>query len=641
MEFEQFKAKVLNKSLTIGDAFDHILAKKLTDSKRTEISGVYKGLIGEGIDLNQPYFDVYDKQPFVKALSVDSQSGIHRFKEFGSFETEFGDALRKAGRNEGYDRITDYGRKKGIGTVEFGYEARQLRGKEPMRGVIFSRDFDKIFNKALELDLIDQETKDYMIYEKYTGQRVETNVGKNGLKLNELSVTRTPDGEMLVNISEKTSGKKTRPAVSYKGAFAEFLAYKKEQGLDRAKLLNKDPSQVDLFNTTKGKMDKAWNTYIRPDLEKNFSDALPLDKATGKGKATPKVLRKILARQLVEEFKYPRDLVKSWMGHAGAGVNASGDILEESYTGAVTDERVGQISDNLSKTEGYNLQKQNVNQLFVERNTNITSLKSGKAYQTFSAPFTFETKDKVVKPKRNLTEGEIKLISAGAEQQAVKKELKTEEFKKQLDEKRLERATLAQQVKDLKKPPIEETPKPVTMEEWVESITEEDKTNAKKSGIDLDKLAKSLKGKGPILSGIATAIIAPSLYEQALGANVKALEEERLKEFGDESDPSFRAKVSQAIGPKVSAGLETAAKVLDPGIELATDVVDTAGAYVARAREVGLPQASSEFGLARDQGFVREQNIQRRQRLADRVKRNTSVTPPEDQGFINQNQMGE
>ena len=32
---------------------------------------------------------------------------------------------------------------------------------------------------------------------------------------------------------------------------------------------------------------------------------------------------------------------------------------------------------------------------------------------------------------------------------------------------------------------------------------------------------------------------------------------------------------------------------------------------------IGLPQAPSEFGLARDQGFVREQNIQRRQRLAD------------------------
>jgi hypothetical protein len=169
-------------------------------------------------------------------------------------------------------------------------------------------------------------------------------------------------------------------------------------------------------------------------------------------------------------------------------------------------------------------------------------------------------------------------------------------------------------------------------------------TSAKKeaSGLKdkITKAGKTLKGKGPILSGIATAIIAPSLYEQALGANVKALEEERLKEFGDESDPSFRARVSGAIGPKFAAGLETAAQLVDPGIELATDVVDTAGAYVARARETGLPQASSEFGLARDQGFVREQNIQRRQRLADRVERNRSDIPPEDQGFINQNQIG-
>mgnify|MGYP003142785358 FL=1 len=594
MEFEQFKTKVLNKSLTVGDAFDHILAKKLTDSKRSEISGVYKGLIGEGIDLNQPYFDVYDKQPFVKALSVDSQSGVHRFKEFGSFETEFGDALRKAGRNEGYDRITDYGKKKGIGTVEFGYEARQLRGKEPMRGVIFSRDFDKIFNKALELDLIDQETKDYMVYEKYTGQRVETNVGKDGLKLNELSVTRTPDGEMLVNIAEKTSGNKTRPAISYKGAFAEFLAYKKEQGLDRAKLLNKDPSQVDLFNTTKGKMDKAWNTYIRPDLEKNFSDALPLDKATGKGKATPKVLRKILARQLVEEFKYPRDLVKSWMGHAGAGVNASGDILEESYTGAVTDERVGQISDNLSKTEGYNLQKQNVNQLFVQRNTNITSLKSGRAYQTFSAPFTFETKDKVVKPKRNLTEGETKLISATAEQQAVKEQLVTEKFKKQLDEKRLERATLAQQVKDLKKPPIEETPKPVTMEEWVESITEEDKANAKKSGIDLNALVKKLKGP----AAVAGAIIAKGVKSAPfIGGPIEYMES---KQKGEPEEQARAKGLIGAISPISVGDIETAEKVV--GVA-AQPLVDEAKKSMQEQDVSFLGGIMSSFGYPTGGGF--------------------------------------
>ena len=157
-----------------------------------------------------------------------------------------------------------------------------------------------------------------------------------------------------------------------------------------------------------------------------------------------------------------------------------------------------------------------------------------------------------------------------------------------------------------------------------------------------DKLAKfgvALKGKGPLLSTLGAAILAPSIYEQARAANIKALREEGLKPLGDESDPSLRAKISKVIGPSVSAGLETAAKVLDPGVELAVDAVDTAGAYAKRAREAGFAQASSEFGLARDQDFIKSQNIQRRQRLADRVKRNASVTPPPDEGFINQTQM--
>ena len=64
--------------------------------------------------------------------------------------------------------------------------------------------------------------------------------------------------------------------------------------------------------------------------------------------------------------------------------------------------------------------------------------------------------------------------------------------------------------------------------------------------------------------------------------------------------------------------------------------VDTAGAFVKKAREEGLPEA---IGL--DTEKQKQMNITRKQRLADRVKRNTSVTPPSEEGFINQNQMGE
>ena len=60
-----------------------------------------------------------------------------------------------------------------------------------------------------------------------------------------------------------------------------------------------------------------------------------------------------------------------------------------------------------------------------------------------------------------------------------------------------------------------------------------------------------------------------------------------------------------------------------------------AGAFARKAREEGLPKA---IGL--DTEKQQRMNVLRKQRLADRVQRNTSVTPPEDQGFINQNQIG-
>ena len=62
---------------------------------------------------------------------------------------------------------------------------------------------------------------------------------------------------------------------------------------------------------------------------------------------------------------------------------------------------------------------------------------------------------------------------------------------------------------------------------------------------------------------------------------------------------------------------------------------EMAGAFVKQAREEGIPQA-----LGLDTEKQQRMNVLRKQRLADRVQRNTSVIPPEDQGFINQNQIG-
>ena len=64
--------------------------------------------------------------------------------------------------------------------------------------------------------------------------------------------------------------------------------------------------------------------------------------------------------------------------------------------------------------------------------------------------------------------------------------------------------------------------------------------------------------------------------------------------------------------------------------------VEMAGTFVKQAREKGIPEA-----LGLDTEKQQRMNVLRQQRLADRVKRNTSVTPPPEEGFINQNRMGE
>ena len=87
------------------------------------------------------------------------------------------------------------------------------------------------------------------------------------------------------------------------------------------------------------------------------------------------------------------------------------------------------------------------------------------------------------------------------------------------------------------------------------------------------------------------------------------------------------------------AGASTATALGYAGSEflpVSASDVDTAGAFATKARQEGLPEA---IGL--DTEKQKQMNIIRKKRLADRVKQNTSVTPPPEEGFINQNQMGE
>ncbi len=194
-----YKEKIRTGSITVGEAFDAVLAKKLEPSNRTNISGLKNVLESEGIDLDANYFDVYDTKEFAEALDYSTNTtGTHRFKEFGAFETQFEGLIRTSKRNEAYTKLSG---KTGIASTDYGLTGVQLRGKDPMRGLLPSESFDKIFNDALYVDevkvddtktgkkktlIIDPEARDYLIYERYTGQRTKSNIGADGLKIGDI-----------------------------------------------------------------------------------------------------------------------------------------------------------------------------------------------------------------------------------------------------------------------------------------------------------------------------------------------------------------------------------------------------------------------------------------------------------------------
>ncbi len=504
MDLELFKQKVQDRSLTVGEAFDYVAARKDTEKPDT-IRGLKNNV---AVDLDSKFFDTYNTKEFSDAL----EEPTNRWREYSVFENQLSKGLRSAKVTDvNYEKLSGKG---GLAQEAFGLKGVQDRPKDPMRGTIYSRDFDRVYNKALSDPLINQEAKDYLIYEKYTGQRVETNIGKEGLKITDLAVSTDPNGNVVVNIAEKKSKTKTRPAVKYTGAFAQFLAGKKQQALARE--AGSDPSTKNLFATTKGTTEKVWNVHVKPALEAEFSDSLPSD-GKGGGKATPKVLRKILARQLVDEFKYPRDLVKGWMGHAGATVTAQGDLLEQSYVGVITDPRVGEISDNLIKTEALNLGKPTVNDMFVTRSPNTSKgFAEGKAYNPHSSPYTFGKED-VKQSATELTDIQKQTLTATQQTQLNEAQVRLYESETARDKARQERIIASQDtmVEDVKK---KEAEKKVRAKLKAESKL----LNAPASPDDLSDGLKEKLAKWGITLGGGTQAVLGAIGVTGIVAEAKA-----------------------------------------------------------------------------------------------------------------------
>jgi len=496
-----YKAKIQDGSITVREAFKAVLAKKLTPNNRNTIESILKAMPDEGIDLDSNYFATYLTKEFAEALDyTTNESGTHRYKEFGAFETAFNGLVSTSKRNEQYVRLSDAKNSPGIASSEFGLKGTQLRGKDPMRGTIFSEQLDKIYNDALGLSsttevdtkrgadvkkAINPEARDYLIYEKYTGQRAESNIGPDGLKISDFNFFTDENGNTAVEVMAKRVGNKTRPEATYTGEFAEFLRNKVERAKGSLPA-DADFSKVNLFQTTPTAVTTLWNATIRPELEKNFRDKLPEQKG-----GSHSTVRKILARQFVKEFKFPRDAVKAWMGHAGAGVNSAGDILDESYVGIVSDERIGEMTNTLIRNDARNSKVPNVNTMFVNRGVG------------FSQEVMFETPTtKVMGNTVNLlqsgailrppSEAEKAAIDSAANRRASEDDLIAEENRQRLSKIRSEAALTPK------------TPKPVLPSD-PGSVSPELQDSIDKNGFNLDDVMSKWGKRGLLAVGAAGA----------------------------------------------------------------------------------------------------------------------------------------
>ena len=135
-----------------------------------------------------------------------------------------------------------------------------------------------------------------------------------------------------------------------------------------------------------------------------------------------------------------------------------------------------------------------------------------------------------------------------------------------------------------------------------------------------DKVVKGAKAlKGPARMAVGPAILALTLPDELSAA------EKRFKD----PDAGFIRKGISDLGfedtaAKIEGTAVATAKAFDPGVELAYDIAEGAGKFAKTAREEGLPKA---FGIDPQVMDIRRKREMRRKNP--------------NQGFINQNQMGE
>ena len=581
-------------TMTLGEALDFSIeratsledknaAKNLTTFK----NNIASGKLGENVTLDSDFSSTFKSPEFIKQVSDKGTTKSNYYTSGQALEKYVNQGNIDLGRPE----TNVFG---ATGTAKrSGLSKGQTRGALNMRGTIPMAEIDKIYAQgfdAMKADkTISEATKDFLLYHRYTIQRVDTILTDTedykSLRLSDVTIFEE-NGVTSVSVAGETRGKKTRNPVTYRGAFAEFL----KDVYDKAKSASpKMPNaEIKLFNTSSTKASAVFKKYMTPLFVDKFESFLPIKNGKVETGFTT-IVRSATIQALESDLKLGGELGDQFMGHKDTTTKG------KSYKANSPESKsIGNITENLLKNSATNLQTGTVNSLFTQYGINSPSLDmntSGKSFPAHEEVFSFGdadlTKESVSRPP---TDQELELQSKKTLTNIKLEEVTQEELEIKRLGKQKEKLGLQKQValltndETIKKIQNQETEKKVKaqiklenellgkQDAWKE-IDAEGIETLKAQGLWDDIVAGAKKLKGPLKMAVGP-VIAAALYPG---------ESEAAEKRYDEADPnSIRGFIKkggdtvQNVAETGEALVTSVAKGFDPGVELGLDLGDIA-----------------------------------------------------------------
>ena len=454
----------VTQDMTLGQALEFAENRALTLDQSSEAgriktlkNAIAKGNLGEAISLDSPYLSTLRSEEFAKQIGEKGKTKANYYTNAQALEKYVNQGFISKGLPDtNVIGATGTAKKTGVATG-------QARGELPMRGMIPYAEIDRLYAEGFaEMGKnVDEATKDFLIYHRYTNHRVNTILtdskktviedGKKvkkekfkSLRLSDVAVFKDKDGGTVVTIPEEIRKNKKRYATTYTGSFAEFL-----KGVyDKAKAANpnKPNSEIKLFGTSYSKVSEAWDTYLKPKFVDQFESFLPLKDTGEVATGLTQVVRSANIEALESDLKLDTDLGDDYMGHTPTGTKAKSYKVNTPESKAI-----GSITENMVKTSVLNLRAGTVNNLFSNYGLNTPTLdvanEGVKVYDGHKSEFKFKADalKEVVAP-RPPTESEIKEADAKAKRNIALLESQTEDIEIGKLKKRGERAKLQKEV---------------------------------------------------------------------------------------------------------------------------------------------------------------------------------------------------